>query len=199
MVLLPALFVSLFFRETCFLVGLLALPLPAPGRGNTNRPKQENEATKLEPLPKTNNLINTIPKPLIKRQKVRPSRKNLQINLRTTSPTKRRFRMKHQSAPETTPSHSRRNCERINPPAMPVIPAHHSPDDIPVGNSDKEQLRLRAQLISNRQRRIALRPRCIRILREHIAPQGDHGIAIARIEGTDDHSESSTERNIDII
>ncbi len=172
---------------------------PRPGKGHADRRKRENEETKLKPLPETNNVINAIPKPLIKGQEIPPSRKNLQINLRTSSTRKRRFRMKHQRAPEPAPPLGSRNSERINPPAMPVIPAHHSPDDIPIERSDKEQLRLRAQFISNGQRRIALRPRCIRVLWKHIAPQIDHGIAIARIERADDHSESRTERSIDII
>lgn len=72
-------------------------------------------------------------------------------------------------------------------------------DDTIIKNPDKEQLRLRAHLIGDRKSRIALRPRRVRILRKHIAPQRDHRLTIARIESANDHSESSTVRSIDNI
>jgi hypothetical protein len=107
--------------------------------------------------------------------------------------------MKHQSPTIPAMPKGRRDRERIDPPAMPVISAHDRANDRVINDRNKEQLRLRPHFIGDRQSRISLRPRRVRILGEHIAPQSDHSLAIARIESANDHSESSTLRSIDSI
>ena len=75
--------------------------------------------------------------------------------------------------------------KRIHPATVPVVAAHHRADDSLAEHRDKEQFRLRRQLVGDRQMRIALRPRDVPILREGLLPQCDHGIGVARFEAAD--------------
>jgi len=174
----------------------ISSPLPGAGEQTDRHEFKFNKRKNLKPLAQTNNIINPIPHPFVKRNQLTPNGEHLQVNLRTSKPSERRFSMQHQPSPEPAPSKRTADGKRINPPSMPVITTHDSAGNDPVHHTDEEQLRLSRQLVGDRQSRIALRPRRIRILGKHIAPQSDHGIAIARFESPNDHSVSSTERSI---
>ncbi len=171
------------------------------------KPKTKNlpsVADKIEPLPKTNNIIHPIPERLIKPAHIGLRAEHLQIHFRTTASSKSSFGMLHE--PRTNPMTplSSQHGKRIKPSTMPIVPSHHRADDKSILNRNEEQLGLRPELIHDRQMRITLRPVRIPILRERFEPQRNHSIGVGRIERADRqwrvyHSVSRIDRSIDII
>jgi hypothetical protein len=104
-----------------------------------------------QPLPKTNHRISNIPKRLIKSLHIGFSAEHLQIHLRTPARGKRGFSMPHEQSPNPKAPGRRLDSKRIQPASMPVIPSHHSSNDSPILHGNKEQFRLRSELIPRRQ------------------------------------------------
>ena len=129
--------------------------------------------------------IGAITERFIERLKIGLRGQHLQIQLRTAQRGQRAFDMRDEPRADAMTSHRFIDRERIHPAAVPIVAAHHGADDAFVEHRDEEQLRLRRELVGDRQMRIALRPRHVPVLGKSLLPQRDHGIGVSRVEAAD--------------
>lgn len=135
-----------------------------------------------EAFAETDDGIRAITERFIKGPHVGLCGQHLQVQLRAATFGQRVLDMRDQPRADAMTSQRFIHRERIQPAPVPVVAAHHCADDTLAEHRDKEQLRLRRQLVGDRQMRVALRPRHVPVLGECLLPQRDHGVGVARVE-----------------
>src|ERR1700677_519534 len=106
---------------------------------------------------------------------------NLQIDLRGPRLRQELLDVANQRRPDFLPAMSRIDGQRIDPTAVPVVPAHHRAHQFALDNGNKEQASLRGELLPNHGCRIV--PWLG--IAEDLLPERDNLALIRLLENTD--------------
>ncbi len=131
----------------------------------------------LQQLAHADALFHAIPQRLIERRNRRVPLHDLQIDFQASPSHQRTLGMLYQRRPEPLMPSIRRHGQRVQPPAMPVIPRHNRPDDDSIHNRHKEQPIVHRDLLINRQCRSIMR----RVIPEYRFPESNYLLAMSRI------------------